>query len=102
MAGDNFILTVTGSGFVPGAVLKWNGAERTPTYVDSSHLTVAIPRGRSESGGYRSSSCEQPRLQLDFGHHEPTGRERTQCHCHSLRRNLDVTRAHLSWTPPAP
>jgi uncharacterized repeat protein (TIGR01451 family) len=39
----NFTLAVTGSGFVPGAVLKWNGAERTTTYVDSSHLQVAIP-----------------------------------------------------------
>lgn len=40
----NFTLTVTGSGFVPGAVLKWNGAERTTTFVDSNHLTVAIPK----------------------------------------------------------
>ncbi len=39
----NFNLAVSGSGFVPGAALKWNGAERTTTYVDAAHLQVAIP-----------------------------------------------------------
>src|SRR6202030_525633 len=39
----NLSVTVTGSNFVPGAVLTWNGAERTTSFVDSSHLTVAIP-----------------------------------------------------------
>jgi trimeric autotransporter adhesin len=39
----NVAITVTGSSFVPGAVLLWNGAERTTTFVDASHLTVAIP-----------------------------------------------------------
>jgi uncharacterized repeat protein (TIGR01451 family) len=39
----NLNVTVTGSNFVPGAVLTWNSAERTTTFVDSSHLTVAIP-----------------------------------------------------------
>jgi len=38
----NFTLTITGSNFVPGAVLTWNGAERTSTFVDGSHLTVSI------------------------------------------------------------
>jgi hypothetical protein len=39
----NLVLTVVGSGFVPGAVVRWNGAERTTTFVDSAHLNVAIP-----------------------------------------------------------
>jgi trimeric autotransporter adhesin len=39
----NLTLTITGSNFVPGAVLLWNGAERTTTFVDSSRLTTAIP-----------------------------------------------------------
>jgi trimeric autotransporter adhesin len=43
VASGNLNLTVTGSNFVPGAVLTWNGAERSTTFVDSSHLTVAIP-----------------------------------------------------------
>jgi hypothetical protein len=28
---------------VPGAVLLWNRAERSTTFVDSAHLTVATP-----------------------------------------------------------
>jgi len=39
----NLTIAVVGSNFVPGAVLTWNGSERTTTFVDSSHLTVAIP-----------------------------------------------------------
>src|SRR5207249_7711462 len=39
----NLMVTITGSGFVPGAVLTWNGSERTTTFADSSHLTIAIP-----------------------------------------------------------
>ena len=40
------------------------------------HLRASA-RGRPESGRYTNSGCEQPRRQLDFGHHEPTGRGRT-------------------------
>lgn len=43
VGSGNLTITVTGSNFVPGAVLLWNGAERTTTFVDSSHLIVAIP-----------------------------------------------------------
>jgi hypothetical protein len=39
----NFLFSVSGSNFVPGAVLLWNGAERSTKFVDSSHLTVSIP-----------------------------------------------------------
>ena len=39
----NLTLTVAGSGFVPGAVVLWNGAERTTTFVDVAHLKVAVP-----------------------------------------------------------
>jgi hypothetical protein len=39
----NLTITAVGSNFVPGAVLMWNGLERTTTFIDSSHLTVAIP-----------------------------------------------------------
>ena len=47
----NLILTITGSNFVPGAVLLWNGAERTTTFVDSSHLTAAIPASDLATSG---------------------------------------------------
>lgn len=58
--GGNFTLTVTGSGFVPGAVLKWNGAERTTTFVDSSHLTVAIPKADLTHAGTATVVVNNP------------------------------------------
>lgn len=36
-------LTVTGSTFAPGAVVRWNGMDRPTTFVDSTHLTAQIP-----------------------------------------------------------
>ncbi|HET7216142.1 MAG TPA: IPT/TIG domain-containing protein [Terriglobia bacterium] len=56
----NFTLTVTGSGFVPGAVLKWNGAERTTTFVDASHLTVAIPKADLTQAGTATLVVNNP------------------------------------------
>jgi hypothetical protein len=41
--GPSFVLTVTGSGFVPGAVARWNGSNRTTRYVDGGTLAVDIP-----------------------------------------------------------
>jgi hypothetical protein len=37
-----FTLTVNGTGFVAGSVVKWNGKPRTTTFVSSSKLTAAI------------------------------------------------------------
>jgi trimeric autotransporter adhesin len=39
----NTLITLTGSNFVPGAAVMWNGSYRTTTIVDATHLTVAIP-----------------------------------------------------------
>jgi hypothetical protein len=39
----NLFLTITGTGFLPGAVVQWNGSSRTTTFVDNAHLQVAIP-----------------------------------------------------------
>jgi hypothetical protein len=42
-----FVLTVNGSGFLPGSTVQWNGSYGQPpistTYVSASQLTVAIP-----------------------------------------------------------
>jgi uncharacterized repeat protein (TIGR01451 family) len=44
VAGDPaFTLTVNGSGFIPGSVVRWNGADRPTTFVSSSQLTADIP-----------------------------------------------------------
>ncbi len=37
-----FPLTVNGTGFVPGATVKWNGNTRVTTFVNQSRLTAAI------------------------------------------------------------
>jgi uncharacterized repeat protein (TIGR01451 family) len=56
----NFILTVTGSQFAPGAALKWNGAERTTTYLDASHLQVAIPAADVSQAGTATLVVNNP------------------------------------------
>src|SRR6266849_9134988 len=38
-----FTLTVNGTGFVSGAVVKWNGSPRTTTFVGGPQLTASIP-----------------------------------------------------------
>jgi trimeric autotransporter adhesin len=47
----NTLITVTGSGFIQGAAVTWNGSYRTTTWVDSSHLTVAIPASDLTAAG---------------------------------------------------
>jgi sugar lactone lactonase YvrE len=47
----DFTLTVTGSGFVLGSVVRWNGSDRPTTYLNSTRLTAAISRGDVASGG---------------------------------------------------
>ena len=56
----NFTLTITGSNFVPGAVLTWNGAERTTAFVDASHLTVAIPASDVTQAGTATLAVNNP------------------------------------------
>jgi hypothetical protein len=41
--GPGLTLTVNGSGFVTGSVVRWNGADRPTTYVSATQLTAAIP-----------------------------------------------------------
>lgn len=39
----NTILTLTGTNFVPGVAVSWNGNYRVTTIVDATHVTVALP-----------------------------------------------------------
>ncbi len=41
--GSAFTLTVTGAGFVNGATVRWNSANRTTTFVSNTQLTAQIP-----------------------------------------------------------
>src|SRR5439155_8681705 len=40
--GPGFTLTVNGSNFVNGAMVRWNGANRTTTFVSATQLTATI------------------------------------------------------------
>src|SRR5205085_836325 len=42
VGGPAFTLTVTGTNFVSGSVVRWNGAARTTMYVSPTQLTVTI------------------------------------------------------------
>ncbi len=49
--GAGFTLTVNGSSFVSGSVVRWNGADRVTTFVNSTQLTAAIAAGDIASAG---------------------------------------------------
>ena len=52
IAGDpDFTLTVNGSGFVDGSVVRWNGSDRTTTFVGAGQLKAAIPAGDITAAG---------------------------------------------------
>jgi uncharacterized repeat protein (TIGR01451 family) len=58
--GGNTTLAIVGSNFVPGAVVTWNGAERSTTFIDSSHLGVAIPASDVAQSGTASIAANNP------------------------------------------
>jgi len=56
----NALLTLTGSNFVSGVAVTWNGSYRTTTIVDATHVTVAIPAGDLASAGSGSLVATNP------------------------------------------
>ncbi len=55
IAGDpDFTLTVTGSGFVEGSVVQWNGSNRPTTFLSIQALTAAIPAADIAAAGTAS------------------------------------------------
>jgi trimeric autotransporter adhesin len=48
---SNQLITLTGSNFVPGVAVAWNGSYRTTTIVSPTQLTVAIPWSDLSSTG---------------------------------------------------
>ena len=43
VGGAAFTLTVNGTNFITSSTVKWNGSNRTTTFVDSTKLTASIP-----------------------------------------------------------
>jgi trimeric autotransporter adhesin len=56
----NVVLTVTGTNFVPGATVSWNGNERTTTFTDATHLRVAIPASDVATKGSAALTVTNP------------------------------------------
>ena len=46
-----FSLAVTGTGFVNGSVVKWNGAALNTTFVNATHLSASVPATLISSPG---------------------------------------------------
>jgi hypothetical protein len=53
-------LTVTGANFVSGAVIRWNGSDRTTTFVNATQLRATIAAADLNDGGTRSVSVTNP------------------------------------------
>ncbi len=55
-----FTLTVNGTGFVSGASVRWNGATRPTTFVNSAQLTAAIPASDIAAAGTAQVTVVNP------------------------------------------
>jgi hypothetical protein len=56
----NTVITLTGSNFLPGVAVNWNGSYRTTTIVDATHLTVNIPASDLAAAGTASLAAVNP------------------------------------------
>jgi len=55
-----FTLTVTGTNFVSGAIISWNGVALTTTFVGSTQLTAIVPVGDLAASGTASVTVFNP------------------------------------------
>ena len=55
-----FTLTVNGSGFVSGATVRWNGLNRTTTFVSAAQLTASIPASDLVTAGTAQITALNP------------------------------------------
>ena len=58
--GPGFTLTVNGSSFTSASVVRWNGSNRTTTFVSASQLTAAIAAADIASAGTAQISVFTP------------------------------------------
>ena len=52
--GSTFTITATGTNFISGAAVNWNGAALTTTYVSATSLTASVPASDIASAGSAS------------------------------------------------
>ncbi len=58
--GANFTLTVNGANFVSGSKVRWNGGERTTTFMGDTKLTAAITAADIAAAGTASVTVFNP------------------------------------------
>src|SRR6266571_5163874 len=58
--GAAFTLTVNGTSFVSGSVVRWNGGARTTTFVSGTQLQAAIPASDVATAGTASVTVFSP------------------------------------------
>lgn len=58
--GVAFTLTVNGSNFVNGAKVRWNGTDRTTTFVNGGQLTASIPAADIVAAGNKTVTAFNP------------------------------------------
>ncbi len=58
--GPTFILTVNGTNLVNGSVVRWNGSDRTTTFVNNTRLTAVIPAADIATAGSASVTVFNP------------------------------------------
>ena len=58
--GAAFTLTVTGTNFVSGSTVQWNGSARTTSFVSSTQLTAAISASDIATAGTVSVTVANP------------------------------------------
>ena len=58
--GSAFALTVNGTNFVSGSVVRWNGSDRVTTYVNDTRLTASIPAADIATAGSASVTVFNP------------------------------------------
>jgi hypothetical protein len=58
--GPAFTLAVNGTNFVSGSIVRWNGSDRTTTYVNDTRLTASIPAIDIATAGSASVTVFNP------------------------------------------
>jgi hypothetical protein len=56
----DFMLTVNGSNFVNGSMVRWNGQNRTTTFVSATQLTASIPANDIAAAGTALVTVQNP------------------------------------------
>lgn len=60
MGDAGFTLTVTGSNFINGSIVRWNNADRPTTFVSATQLTAQIPASDIAGAGAASVTVFNP------------------------------------------